>query len=72
VHLENLTAITRAGALVLPAMPSFYGKPESVVEVIDTVVARVMDHLGIAAPFAKRWNGAAVASRRQPPRSGDA
>lgn len=72
VHLENLGAIARAGALVLPAMPSFYGKPESVAEVVDTVVARMMDHLGIAAPFAKRWDGAAAAARRQPPRSGDA
>jgi 4-hydroxy-3-polyprenylbenzoate decarboxylase len=53
-------------------MPSFYGKPESVAEVVDTVVARMMDHLGIAAPFAKRWDGAAAAARRQPPRSGDA
>ncbi len=58
VHLENLTALARAGALVLPAMPSFYGKPASVGDVVDTVVARVMDHLGVAAPFAKRWGGA--------------
>jgi 4-hydroxy-3-polyprenylbenzoate decarboxylase len=71
MHLENLTALARAGAIVLPAMPSFYGKPESVGDVVDTVVARVMDHLGIEAPFAKRWAGAPSASRRQGPRSGD-
>src|ERR1700688_4674275 len=52
VHLENLTTLARAGAVVLPAMPSFYGKPESLGEVVDTVVARVMDHLGFEAPYA--------------------
>ena len=57
VHLENLTTLARAGAVVLPAMPSFYGKPESLGEVVDTVVARVLDHLGVEAPFARRWGG---------------
>jgi len=71
VHLENLTAVARAGAIVLPAMPSFYGKPESVGDVVDTVVARVMDHLGIAAPFAKRWDGASAALRKQGPPTGN-
>jgi flavin prenyltransferase len=55
VHLENLTTLARAGAVVLPAMPSFYGKPESLAEVVDTVVARVMDHLGVEVSFARRW-----------------
>ncbi len=55
VHLENLTALARAGAIVLPAMPSFYGKPESLGDVIDTVVARVMDHLDVEVSFARRW-----------------
>jgi 4-hydroxy-3-polyprenylbenzoate decarboxylase len=55
VHLENLTALARAGAIVLPAMPSFYGKPESLGDVVDTVVARVMDHLGTPVSFAHRW-----------------
>ena len=44
-----------AGAIVLPAMPSFYGKPVSLGDLVDTVVARVMDHLGVEASFAKRW-----------------
>jgi flavin prenyltransferase len=55
VHLENLTTLARAGAVVLPAMPSFYGKPESLGDVVDTVVARVMDHLGVEVSFARRW-----------------
>jgi 4-hydroxy-3-polyprenylbenzoate decarboxylase len=55
VHLENLTALARAGALVLPAMPSFYGKPASVDALLDTVLARVVDHLGLDHDLAKRW-----------------
>jgi flavin prenyltransferase len=55
VHLENLTALARAGAIVLPAMPSFYGKPGSLGDLVDTVVARVMDHLGTPVSFAHRW-----------------
>jgi 4-hydroxy-3-polyprenylbenzoate decarboxylase len=55
VHLENLTALARAGALVLPAMPSFYGKPQTLAEAIDTVVARVMDHLGLEHDLVRRW-----------------
>jgi len=55
IHLENLTTLARAGALVLPAMPSFYSRPDSVPALVDTVVGRVMDHLGVDAPFVKRW-----------------
>src|SRR5277367_2093640 len=47
VHLENLTSLARAGAVILPAMPSFYGKPESLQDAVDTVVGRILDHLGI-------------------------
>jgi flavin prenyltransferase len=55
IHLENLTILARAGAVVLPAMPSFYSRPDSVPGLVDTVVGRVMDHLGVDAPFVKRW-----------------
>jgi flavin prenyltransferase len=55
VHLENLTTLARAGAIVLPAMPSFYGRPESIDALLDTVVGRVMDHLGLDAPATRRW-----------------
>jgi 4-hydroxy-3-polyprenylbenzoate decarboxylase len=55
VHLENLAAVTRAGALVLPAMPSFYGKPRTLDDVLDTVVGRVLDHLGVGHELLKRW-----------------
>jgi len=55
IHLENLTQVTRAGALVLPAMPSFYGKPTTMEDLVDTVVARVLDHLGVAHKLSHRW-----------------
>src|SRR5262249_58133910 len=55
IHLENLLALARAGATVMPAMPSFYRKPQSIAEVVDSVVARVMDHLGVENDVAARW-----------------
>ena len=55
VHLENMLTVSRAGALVLPAMPSFYGMPKTVEQVLDTVVARICDHLGLSTDLATRW-----------------
>jgi 4-hydroxy-3-polyprenylbenzoate decarboxylase len=57
IHLENLLTVGRAGAIVLPAAPSFYGKPESVAALVDTVVARVLDQLGIDGRPGTRWGG---------------
>ena len=55
VHLDNLASLARAGALVLPAMPSFYGKPETLDDAVDTVVGRVLDHLGLDHALVRRW-----------------
>jgi len=55
VHLENLAALARAGALVLPAMPSFYSKPATLEDAVDTVVGRVLDQLGVAHALGRRW-----------------
>jgi 4-hydroxy-3-polyprenylbenzoate decarboxylase len=55
IHLENMAAVTRAGAVVLPAMPSFYGRPQTVVELLDTVVGRLLDHLGLPIRLGPRW-----------------
>lgn len=55
VHLENLTHLARAGAVVLPAMPSFYGRPTTLAEAIDTVIGRVLDHLGLEHDLVRRW-----------------
>lgn len=55
IHLENLTALARVGATILPAMPSFYGKPANMDQLLDTVVGRVLDHLGLEHDLVKRW-----------------
>lgn len=55
IHLENLLAVARAGAVVLPAMPSFYARPSGVDALLHTVVGRVLDQLGIDDPRTHRW-----------------
>jgi 4-hydroxy-3-polyprenylbenzoate decarboxylase len=55
IHLENMVRLTRAGATILPAAPGFYHRPQSVQELIDFVVARILDHLGVENRLAKRW-----------------
>lgn len=56
IHLENMLKVTHAGAVVLPASPSWYGKPQTLEQLVDTVVARIVDHLGIAyTPKTTRW-----------------
>lgn len=57
VHLTNMLALTRLGALVLPASPSFYSRPSSVGELLDTVLGRVLDHLGLDHSLTHRWGG---------------
>src|SRR5229473_3416116 len=57
VHLENMLKLARMGVVMLPPMPAFYNHPQTVDDVIDHIVARVLDQFGIAAPFAKRWDG---------------
>jgi flavin prenyltransferase len=54
-HLENLARLARDGALVLPACPSFYSRPTSVDDLVDTVVARLLDHLGLSNRLMRRW-----------------
>lgn len=55
VHVKNLELLLLAGATILPANPSFYMKPQTVEQVVDTVVARVLDHLGIPQNLVQRW-----------------
>jgi 4-hydroxy-3-polyprenylbenzoate decarboxylase len=56
VHLENMLRLTRAGAIVLPASPGFYHRPTRVEEMVDFVVARILDHVGVAHQL-PRWSG---------------
>jgi flavin prenyltransferase len=55
IQARNIVTLLEAGATVIPAIPSFYHRPKTVEDVVDTVVARVLDHLGIANPDSKRW-----------------
>ena len=57
IHLENMLKLSRAGAVIMPPMPAFYTHPQSLDEMVDHIVARILDQFGIAAKQAKRWNG---------------
>jgi 4-hydroxy-3-polyprenylbenzoate decarboxylase len=55
IHLENMLRLTRAGAVILPASPGFYHRPTSIDELVDFVVARVLDHLDVEHNLGHRW-----------------
>lgn len=55
IHLENMLTLTRMGAIVMPASPGFYQRPQSIAELIDFMVARVLDQLGVEHALMKRW-----------------
>jgi 4-hydroxy-3-polyprenylbenzoate decarboxylase len=55
IQARNVVTLLEAGADIIPAIPSFYHRPQSVQDVVDTVVARVLDHLGLNHPLTKRW-----------------
>jgi 4-hydroxy-3-polyprenylbenzoate decarboxylase len=57
VHLENMLILSRTGVTIMPPMPAFYNHPKSVDDIVDHVVARVLDQFGIEAGRAKRWDG---------------
>jgi flavin prenyltransferase len=55
IHIKNFELLTLSGATIIPANPSFYSQPKSIEDVADTVVARVLDHLGVAHDAMPRW-----------------
>ncbi len=55
IHVKNFELLLLAGATLIPANPSFYARPQTMQEVVDTVVARVLDHLGVPQKLAPRW-----------------
>jgi 4-hydroxy-3-polyprenylbenzoate decarboxylase len=57
VHLRNLTAVTEAGATVIPAAPGFYHRPQSVDDLVVFIVQRVLDHMRVQADLIPRWSG---------------
>jgi len=56
-HLRSMTALAEMGAILAPPMPAFYHKPQSVEEIVDQSVDRVLDLIGLPSPAARRWNG---------------
>jgi 4-hydroxy-3-polyprenylbenzoate decarboxylase len=67
VHARAMAQVIEAGAFVMPAAPSFYSHPRDVGEVVDTVVARVLDRLGIPNELMRRWEGLSPRPRAEPP-----
>ncbi len=55
IHLENMLRLARSGAVILPANPGFYHHPESLQDIVDFVVARILDHLDVAHTLMPRW-----------------
>jgi flavin prenyltransferase len=55
IHLENMVRVTQAGAVVLPAMPGWYHRPHRLEDLVDFIVARICDQLGIANALSPRW-----------------
>ncbi|PCM43793.1 flavin prenyltransferase UbiX [Marinobacter sp. ANT_B65] len=55
VHLENMLKLTRMGAVIMPASPGFYHQPASIQDLVDFIVARILDHLGLPQDLMPRW-----------------
>ncbi|WP_115719342.1 non-oxidative hydroxyarylic acid decarboxylases subunit B [Gallaecimonas mangrovi] len=57
IHLENMLALSRMGAAIVPPMPAYYNQPETIDDVTNHIVARVLDQFGLRSDKAKRWQG---------------
>jgi 4-hydroxy-3-polyprenylbenzoate decarboxylase len=57
IHLRNLVSVTEAGAVVIPAAPGFYHKPQKIDDLVDFIVQRIVDQVGLDIQLAPRWNG---------------
>jgi 4-hydroxy-3-polyprenylbenzoate decarboxylase len=60
IHIRNMLTATRAGAIVLPAMPGFYHNPQTIDDLINMVVSRILDHLGVENRLFERWKGEGI------------
>jgi 4-hydroxy-3-polyprenylbenzoate decarboxylase len=55
IHLENMLKLSREGVIILPAMPGFYGRPETATDMVDFIVGRIMDLLDLENSLGPRW-----------------
>jgi 4-hydroxy-3-polyprenylbenzoate decarboxylase len=62
IHLRNMLLVTRAGAVVLPAAPGFYHMPRGIDDLVDFIVARILDQLGVPQTLVERWHGESPAA----------
>jgi len=67
IHLENMLKLSRAGAVILPPSPGFYGHPRTIEDLVDFVVARVLDQLGVEHTLGPRWGAGRGATPRFEP-----
>ena len=65
-HLRNMTSVTEMGGIVFPPLPSFYHRPQTLADMVDHTVSRVVDLLGLPQPQAPRWQGLKVAAQSEP------
>ena len=61
IHLENMHKLSQWGAIVIPASPAFYNHPKSIDDMVDFVVARILDHIGLEHSVGSRWTGEEIA-----------
>jgi 4-hydroxy-3-polyprenylbenzoate decarboxylase len=61
IHLDNMLALARMGTVMVPPMPAFYNRPAGMSDIVDHIVARVLDQFGLDADLTKRWEGPSTA-----------
>lgn len=66
-HLRNMTSVTEMGGIIFPPVPSFYHRPQTLAEMVDHTVSRVVDLLGLPQPQARRWQGLNTPEPSSPP-----
>ena len=57
IHLENMLALTRMGAVIFPPVPAFYNRPNSIDDIVNHIVGRLFDQFGLQSPDVSRWQG---------------
>ena len=60
IHLENMLKVARAGAIVTPPMPAFYNHPKTIEDIVDHILTRALDQVGLASETSARWDGALI------------
>lgn len=69
IHLENMLALSRMGVVLVPPMPAFYNRPETIDDIVTHIAARVLDQFGLELPQAQRWTGPPTRGSRDDPGS---